>query len=335
VIRKNNKIFCFGELLLRYSPQSNGNWFHQNTMPAYIGGAELNVATALANWGMPVKYCTALPNNFLADDVLIYLKEKNIDTSAISISGSRIGAYYLQQGSDLKNAAVVYDRAYSSFAELKTGMIDWDKILDEVSWFHFSAISPSLNENIAAVCKEALQAASKKNIPISVDLNYRKKLWQYGKQPVDIMPRLVEHCDVVMGNIWSANTLLGIPVDANVAHKKELYWEHAFRTSAAIQKQFPKCRATANTFRFDNERISYYAALFTGGQLYHSKEFNCNNAINRIGSGDCFMAGLIYGLQLEHAPQNIIDFASSAAFGKLQESGDATTQTIEEIKQRL
>ncbi len=125
------------------------------------------------------------------------------------------------QGTDVKHAGVIYDRAYSSFSELKPGMIDWDMLLENSGWFHFSAISPALNENTALVCKEALIAASKKRMVISVDLNHRAKLWQYGKQPVDVMPELVAYCDVIMGNIWSANVLLGIPLDADIHAKKK------------------------------------------------------------------------------------------------------------------
>ena len=154
------KVCCFGELLLRISLDTDVTRLAQNNMPFYIGGAEINVATALANWGIPVKYSTELPNNILSDDILNYLTNKNIDVMDIPKSGNRIGTYYLQQGRDLKNTSVVYDRACSSFAELKTGMIDWDKVLEDVDWFHFSAISPALNENALGVCKEALQAAS-------------------------------------------------------------------------------------------------------------------------------------------------------------------------------
>ena len=153
-------------------------------------------------------------------------------------------------------------------------MIDWDQVLADVSWFNFSAISPALNENVADVCLEAVEAASKKNITISVDLNYRSRLWKYGKQPVDIMPTLVDYCDVVMGNIWSANTLLGTPVDENIHDKRsrQAYTDHAASTATEIIKRFPKCKTVANTFRFDGDanHILYYTSLFTEGQPFNS-----------------------------------------------------------------
>src|SRR5690606_20683682 len=136
---------------------------------------------------------------------------KNIDTSAIHYSGSRVGLYYLQQGTDVKNSGVIFDRAGSSFAQLKKGMINWDEVFEGITWFHFSAIAAALSQSAAEVCEEALQAASSKGITISVDLNYRNKLWQYGKQPIEVMPGLVKYCNLVMGNLWAANVMLGIP----------------------------------------------------------------------------------------------------------------------------
>ena len=322
------KVLCFGELLLRVSPSQNENWLKANAVHVYVGGAEFNVAAALSKWGVPVSYCTVVPDNYFSKKIADELQQKNIDTSLIHFSGKRIGIYFLAQGSDLKHAGVIYDREHSSFAELKPGVLEWDKILNDVSWFHFSAISPALNENIAAVCKEGLEAASKKNIRISVDLNHRAKLWQYGKKPVDIMPELVQYCDVVMGNIWSANALLGIDVDEAIHQKgkKTDYLEHAKKTSVHIQQQFPKCKTVANTFRFDHcqEVILYYASLFNDGCQYNSVEFIAHEIVDKVGTGDCFMAGLIYGLYHKNNLQDTVDFAAAAAFGKLFENGDFT-----------
>lgn len=335
VIPTGKKVLCFGELLLRMSPELGGSWISNSNMPVYLGGAELNAATALAKWNVPVKYITALPDNYLAKDICAELIKKNIDTDAIIFSGQRIGSYYLPQGADLKHAGVIYDRACSSFSELETGTIDWDEVLQDVSWFHFSAISAALTGNVAAVCEEALVAASKKRITISVDLNYRAKLWQYGKKPDKVMPALVEHCDIIMGNIWAANTLLNIPVDADIHDKKskEAYLQHARQTSHFLMKRFPKANTVANTFRFDEkDGLKYYAALDAGSEQFVSNEFSTKTIIDKIGSGDCFMAGLIYGKYNHLASQEIIEFAAAAAFKKLFIKGDATTATIEEIR---
>jgi len=329
-----DKVFCFGELLLRMSPELDGKWIQDRLMQVYVGGAELNVATALANWNVPVKYCTALPDNYLSKEICEELGRKKIDISAINISGNRIGTFYLPQGADLKSTGVIYDRAYSSFGELKPGMINWEAILMDSNWFHFSAITPGLNENIVAVCKEALEVASKKRMTISVDLNYRPKLWQYGKKPVDVMPELLKHCHVVMGNLWAAESLLGITssVKESTGKTKDELSEAVGKSMLQLHKQFPKVTTMAYTFRLEKE---YWAVLQHGAERVVSKEFIVSNVVDKAGSGDCFMGGLIYGLINKHDIQDIINFAAAAAVGKLQEKGDTTKQTIELVKTRL
>ena len=333
------KVCCFGELLLRFSPVANGEWIRQGSMPVFVGGAELNVATALANWGVPVKYSTALPENSLADEIIDYIAEKRIDPSGVVRFGERIGSYFLPQGTDLKNANVIYDRAHSAFSELMAGKVDWDAVLQETSWLHVSAISPALSAEVAGACRELLAVASAKGITISMDLNHRARLWQYGMDPTEIMPGLVDYCDVVMGNIWAANALLGIPVDEHIHAKGQPqdYVAHARATSKAIQERFPRCKVVANTFRFDvpPAGLRYYTTLYTDGQQYVSPELTTDSVIDRVGSGDCFMAGLIYGLYNQHSPQDVVNFAAEAAFGKLQELGDATGQTTVDITKRL
>ncbi len=334
------KICCFGELLLRFSPVLNGVWIDKAEMPIFIGGAELNVATALASWQMPVKYCTALPDNALTNEIEQYIHQKNIDTSSVLRVGNRVGTYYLPQGADLKNSGVIYDRAHSSFFELKKKCLDWDAILKDVHWLHCSAISPALNLRVAEVCIEGLKAAKKRNITTSIDLNYRAKLWQYGKKPPEVMPDLVKYCDVVMGNIWAARDLLGIPVDEKITPQstKAEYLAHAEHTSQAIQQKFPKCKVVANTFRFDNDQaagINYYATLYQEGKLYQSPHFAVEKIVSKVGSGDFFMGGLIYGMTNQHAPQEVLNFAAAAAFGKLQEDSDATRQSVAQVKQHL
>jgi 2-dehydro-3-deoxygluconokinase len=332
------KILCFGELLLRFSPSGDGQWLKKNELPVYLGGAELNVATALSGWGLPVSYCTVLPENNLSGDILTILKERQINTDTISFSGDRIGSYYLKQGTDLKNQSVIYDRAHSSFGELKKGMIDWDQVLHDVSWFHFSAISPALNESVADVCLEALQAASKKNITISIDLNHRPKLWGQ-RNPHDVMAALLPWCDVVMGNIWSAHDLLGIPLDIHLLkpNDKTTYLEHAHQSSIRILKRFARVKTVACTFRFeDGEKgIVYYASLYSAHQSVDSSVYQSKEIVDKVGTGDCFMAGLIYGLYTKQTPFEIIQFATAAGFGKFFEKGDATGQSLETIRARI
>lgn len=333
--QSTGKVLSFGELLLRMSPRTNAQWIHESKIATYVGGAELNVATALAKWDVPSKYFTVLPDHTLSDDLIQYMEQKKIDSEAVHISGNRIGIYFLPQGSDLKSAGVIYDRAYSSFSELQPGTINWDQVLHDVSWLHFTAISPALNQNVTEVCLELLKVASSKKITISLDLNFRAKLWKYGKLPVQVMPELAQYCDLIMGNIWAAGRLLGMPLDeqAEVVHQKQVYLDHAELTSAEIMKAFPKVKHVANTFRFDKEGggVNYYATLYTGAQLYVADEINAEDINDKIGSGDCFMAGLIYGFYNGLAPEQIINFAATAAVGKMYEASDATDQSMQQV----
>lgn len=328
------KVLSYGELLLRICPDTNGSWLQENTLPFYVGGAECNVATALGIWGVPSAYFTAAPDNLMTRQIADYLEKKGVDTSRILYQGERLGLYFLPQGKDLKNAGVIYDRAHSSFAGLQPKAIDWDKALQDVTWLHFSAISPALNRNAAAVCEELLKAASGKGITISVDLNYRAKLWQYGAVPTDIMPTLVQHCDLVMGNLWAAEKMLGIPVDSNLTTgDKADYLEHARISSEQIMKTFPKVKYVAKTFRFDNgeKGIRYYTTFYTDKTLYHSTEYASEKILDKVGSGDCFMAGLIYGLYNNRTTQEVVEFATAAAYQKLFIPSDATGQRAEDI----
>jgi 2-dehydro-3-deoxygluconokinase len=330
------KILTFGEILLRMSPVLEGQWIKQASIPTFIGGAELNVAMALAKWQVPVAYCSAMPENSLTAEIKSLLNTEQIDTQAMQISGERLGIYFLPQGLDLKNGGVIYDRNYSSFSQLKVGDIDWNTVFEGVDWFHFSAISPALSQNLADVCLEAIQVAHQRGLRISVDLNYRAKLWQYGRRPVEIMPNLVQYCHLVMGNLWAAKQLLGIEIDAKVevnqATKAE-YLDQGIQTATALIKGFENCSQVAQTFRFDNESggINYYASLFTEGKSYISPEYVVNSIKDKIGSGDCFMAGLIYGNSQQMGLQDTIDFAAAAAIGKLQEIGDFTQQSVSDI----
>ncbi len=329
-------VLCFGELLLRLSPELNGMWLQQESMPVFIGGAELNVATALAKWNIPVAYCTALPQHYLTHEIVESINKKNIDTSQIQYSGNRIGTYYLPQGTDLKSAGVIYDRAYSSFWELESGQIDWDLVLKDVSWFHFSAISPALNANVAAVCLEGATAASVKGITVSIDLNFRSKLWQYGKLPHEVMPDLVACCDVVMGNIWAVEQMLHISVPKNLSGEKNELIDQSQKTSESIIKTFSKCKQVAHTFRLEEgENLNYYATLYKNNEIYVSSEHYTSSVVDKVGSGDTFMAGLIWGNYHQYSSQEIINFAAAAAFNKFFIKGDATTASVEEIKNTL
>lgn len=325
-------------MLIRLSLNAGGQWVKEKNLPFFIGGAELNVATALALWGLQTRYVTAVPDNLMTTELLCYIARQGIDVSAVYKIGKRLGLFYLSEGEDMKHNALIYDREGSAFAELKPGIINWDKVFDSVRWFHFSAICPALSQQTAEVCEEALMAAKQKGITISIDLNYREKLWQYGKTPLQIMPGLVKYCDVVMGNIWAAEKMLGLKITDGFTgtEQKADYIAAALLMSKTISELYPNCKAIANTFRFgDKGAIEYYTTLYAGGTFYKSARYQCANVLNTVGSGDCFMAGLIYGACNNLNPDDTLNYATAAAFSKLFTPGDATDMTVEQIKRMI
>lgn len=341
-MKMQGKVLSFGELLLRICPDIEQDWVQQHQLPFYVGGAELNVATALALWNVPSSYLSAIPQNAICTGIDQYLQQKNIDTSAMLWTGDRLGIYYLPKGKDLKNAGVIYDRANSSYAQLKVGDIDWDIIFDDVKWFHFSAICPAISQDIAELCLQAVEKAQAKGIFVSLDLNYRAKLWKYGKSPRDIMPKIAAQCNLIMGNIWAAHMMLGTEIDEQFlthssGYQEEELLQQAEKTSREIIAKNPLCQYVANTFRFDyqNKGISYYTTLFDKDNLIKSTEYVAEEILDKVGSGDCFMAGLIYGLYSNLSPKETLEFATLAAFDKLFIASDATTSTVEDIKNRM
>lgn len=334
------KVLSFGEILLRICPDMDGEWLKENKLPFYVGGAELNVATALALWNVPSAYLSAVPDNSVTREIIDYLDKRDIDTTPMVFHGDRLGLYYLPKGKDLKNAGVIYDRANSAYADLKVDQINWDEVFEDVSWFHFSAICPAINQSIADICLEALKVASSKNITVSLDLNYRAKLWKYGKEPINILPELAKYCTLIMGNVWAANKMLGTALHDDLkpteGYAKETLLQQATDTSKEILSLFTACKAVANTFRFDNGKgIRYYTTIYTNNELTVSEEYVSDEILDKVGSGDCFMAGLIYGFYNQLPVSETLNFATAAAYDKLYIPSDATTSTVAEIEKRI
>lgn len=336
------KVLSFGEILLRICPDLSTDWVGSNTLPFHVGGAELNVASALALWGIPSVYLSAMPANAISEGILANLRNKHIDVDRMLMQGDRLGIYYLPKGKDLKHAGVIYDRANSSFATLQRGDVDWDIVFEEVSWFHFSAICPAITQEVAAICLDAVQEAAQRGIFISLDLNYRAKLWKYGKQPLDIMPELAEYADLIMGNVWAAQQMLGMSLhpdlqEAKSSYSRSILIEQARGTSHELIARFPKCRYVANTFRFDYKEggIQYFTSLYKEGELVVSEEYTADKIVDKVGSGDCFMAGLIYGLYKGITLPDTLEFATAAAFDKLFIDSDATHSTVADIEKRI
>jgi 2-dehydro-3-deoxygluconokinase len=332
---KNAKLFTmvlsFGELLIRFSPDTNRQWLTNNSIDVYSGGSSFVIADALSTWRVPVCFCTALPGNFLSEQIVRNIHLHNIDTSTIIYNGNKIGTYYLMPD-DNNNGKIIYDRTHSSFYDLQPGMINWDSVLNGIRWFHFSAISVALNENVAAVCKEALEACTKKSITVSVDLNYLPLLWKYGKEPIDVMSELLQYCDIIMSDIWSEEIMLKIPLPEMDAYTKENCTALSRKVSEEIMKRFPRCKIIANSFSFNDAKAEHYATILSNNNFYVSASYKTNSPVDRSGMNDCFIAGVIYGIY-NHLPfQQVINFANAASFQKLFIKGNTTDKTTEEIK---
>lgn len=322
-----SRILCFGELLFRLIPH-----LKDHTARIYPGGAEANVAAALGTWGVPTDYVSCVPANRIADDVLHELQRCNVNTQKVARGGDRLGFYYAMPGADLKSSSVVYDRKFSSFSKLKPGDINWKELLKDVTWFHWSAITPALSENLAAVCEEALIEAQRLGITISVDLNYRSLLWK-DRDPHEVMIPLLKYCNVVMGNLWSAEKLAGMKLpQLKEGSEDKLYVEAALISSKQLKREFPQCSQVAYTFRFnDQEGIRYFSTLFENKSMFTSTKFSSAHVVERVGTGDSFMAGLIYANVHQLSSQARIDRATRCGFSKFFVEGDFNTTPFSEL----
>lgn len=324
-------VLSFGELLIRFSPDANGQWLTNNLIDVYPGGSSFAIADALSTWRVPVCYCTALPDNFLSQQIVKKISLHNIDTSTIIYNGDKISTYFLTFD-ESNNDKIIYDRKHSSFYDLQPGMINWDSALNGIRWFHFSAVSAGLNENVAAVCGEALEACAKKNITISVDLSYLSLLWKYGKEPIDVMTELLKYCNIIMSDIWSEEIMLKIPLPEMNLYAKEDYVVQSRKVSEEIMKRFPRCKIIANSFSFNDAATEHYATILSNNNFYVSANYKTNSPIDRSGTNDCFIAGVIYSIY-NHLPfQQAINFANAAGFQKLFIQGNTIDKTTEEIK---
>lgn len=321
-----HRILSFGELMLRLS--STGASFLEKDSPVAVfpAGSEANVVASLAQWNVPCSYLSRMPDNELAAQALDVLKELGVDVSPTLLEGDRLGLYFLLSANGLTKGEVVYDRKYSAFSQLQPGTIDWDQMLDGYTWFHWSALTPALNEALGAVCKEALEAARRKGLVVSVDLNYRNKLWNYGKQPIEVMPALLPYCDVVMGNIWAAHKMLGTAVLETLDRDTppDTYFEQAKESAREVFERLPGCKHLAYTFRFMDSATHnlLYGTYHTRSGDFMSAIQETNEVVDRIGSGDAFMAGLIYALASDKVGQGVVDTATAAGFKKLFVKGD-------------
>ncbi|HWQ78010.1 MAG TPA: sugar kinase [Anaerovoracaceae bacterium] len=325
------KVVTFGEIMLRLEPKGYYRFIQAQEFDAVYGGGEANVAVSLANFGLDVKYVTKLPKNDIGQSAVNSLRRFGVDTNFIARGGQRIGIYFLEKGASQRPSKIIYDRADSAIAAASSGDFDWNAIFEGVDWFHFTGITPAISDSAAAICREALQAARKKGIMVSCDLNYRKNLWSREKAGA-VMTELMPYVDVCIANEEDAGDVFGIKApDTDVTGGK--ISEAGYQSVAkqlvdrfGFQKAAITLRKSINAN--DNQ---WMGMLYDGSGYYFSKNYSIH-IVDRVGGGDSFSAGLIYSLLNGYARQDAIEFAAAASCLKHTIEGDFNQVSVEEVQ---
>ncbi len=333
-----NTIITFGEIMLRLSAPGFERFMQSPSLNATFGGGEANVAVSLANFGMNAKFVTRLPKNDIAEACIRELRGFGVDTSAIIRGGDRMGIYFLENGAVSRASKVIYDRAHSAIADIKPGMIDWEKVFEGATWFHWTGITPAISQGAAEVCAEAIAVANKKGITVSCDLNYRKNLWKYGKKATEVMPGLVAGCDIILGNEEDAAMALNIHPDGVDVTSGHVDAEAYLSVSKKMMVQFPRCKKVITTLRgsVNANHNSWSGVLFDGNMLFKAPEYQITHIVDRVGGGDSFMGGLIYGLLTYPTDdQKALNFAVAASCLKHTIYGDYNRVSVDEVEKLM
>ena len=330
------KYLTFGEIMLRLRAPGHERFFQSNMMEATYGGGEANVAVSLANYGEDVGYLTVLPQNALGDECVKELRKFGVDTGRILRGPGRMGIYFLEAGANQLPSRVVYDRAYSAIALAKPGDIDWEKAFAGVEWFHITGITPAISETAMELSLEAVREAKKRGITVSCDLNYRKNLWKYGKAASEVMAELAKYVDVAIANEEDVQKSLGITADVDVSSgelSREKYRELGDKVLAA----YPNMKMIAITLRESHSADwnGWAACLNDRSHFYVSKKYEIRDIIDRVGGGDSFAGGLIYGLNRYDDPQQALEFAVAASCLKHSIIGDFNRVGVADVEKLM
>jgi 2-dehydro-3-deoxygluconokinase len=336
---KTKKVVTFGEIMLRLSTPGYQRFIQSAGLNACFGGGEANVAVSLANYGIAVDFVTRLPQNDIAEWCISELRKYNVGTERIVRGGDRMGIYFLETGAVARPSKVVYDRAGSAMADIRPGMIDWEEALGDARWFHWTGITPAISQGAADVCLEAIRTANRLGVTVSTDLNYRKNLWKYGKTASEIMPALTEGCDVILGNEEDAERVFGIKPEGFDAARTGGEIDAAGFESVCLQlkKMFPRAQTVVITLRGSiNASHNTWSGVLHADRLYQSGRYDITHIVDRVGGGDSFMGGLVYGLlTCPSEPQRALDFAVAASCLKHTVSGDFNLVSVDEVENLL
>lgn len=328
-----DRAITFGEIMLRLKSHGAERLFQSPLLEATFGGGEANVAVSLANYGIDSAFVSVLPENEIANACIANLRSFGVDTSLIIRGAGRMGIYFLENGANQRGSKVVYDRAGSAISLAKPGIIDWQKAFKGAGWFHITGITPAISQSAADLSIEAVKAAKTAGATVSCDFNYRSKLWKYGKSAPEVMTELVSHADYGIANEEDCQKSLGIEADIAV-EKGELDTSRYEQLAKKVLAKFPGMKALAITLR-ESKSADYNgwsACLLDGKKFYLSNKYEITDIVDRVGGGDAFASGLIYGLINGKEPDYALNFAVAASCLKHSIQGDFNRVTVKEVE---
>ena len=330
------KVVTFGEIMVRLGAPDYLKLIQANRFDVSYAGAEANVAVSLANYGIETDYVTCLPDNPIAERCIMDLRGHKVGVDHIQRTGKRIGILYLETGSNARPSKVYYDREDSSFAAIEPGSIDWEEVLRDADWFHWTGITPALSANAAAECLKAIQTANKLGVTVSCDINYRGNLWKYGKTAAEVMPEMVAGSDIILGNEEDCEKVFGIkPKDFDAAKTNGEIDQGCFLSVCQqMMERFPRCKKMVVTLRgaINANHNTWGGVLYNGKELYTSKRYDITDIVDRVGGGDSFMGGLIYGLLTYNDDRKALEFATATSCLKHTLKGDYNWVTVNEVE---
>ena len=328
------RIVCFGEIMLRLAPEGCLRFVQAEKFGAVYGGGEANVAVSLANYGMDAAFVTKLPAHEIGQAAVNSLRRFGVDTSKIVRGGERVGIYYNEKGASMRPSKVIYDRAYSAISMAQPEDFDWDSILEGADWFHFTGITPALGDNVAAICLDAVKACKAKGVPVSCDLNFRKKLWTSEKAG-QVMGELCRYVDLCIANEEDAGDVFGIKAAATDVNSGKLNVEGYKDVAKQLADRFGFSHVAITLRTSISANDNNWAAMLYDGKDYHfSKEYPIH-IVDRVGGGDSFGAGLIYALLSGKESQDAIEFAVAASALKHTIEGDMNMVSVAEVENLL
>ena len=327
------KVMTFGEIMLRLRAPEHELFFQSNRMEATFGGGEANVALSLAQFGVDTEFFTVLPDNVIADNCIAELRRFGVDTKKIQRGPGRMGIYFLQNGANQLPSKTIYDREGSAIALAKPESVDWDEVLDGVSWFHVTGITPAISSSAMRLTMNSVKAARDKGITVSCDLNFRKKLWKYGVTAPAVMSELLQYADIAIANEEDVQKSLGISLDVDI-ESGELELEKYRRLSDIVLEQYPNLKMIAITLRESHgaDYNSWSSCINDRTGFYSSVKYEIRDIVDRVGGGDAFAAGLIYGLNKYDDHQKALDFATAASCLKHSITGDFNRVSVADVE---